>query len=124
MNLCDLHDSIFIGLSVDRNKRGQLLFEVVGGQKTTLVLEDVEYLLANEFREGNIVLDVVIEKGVDFERKYLDQLFGKEYLQKNNALRDSLTAKIASGKLSLVAIEPSYGCALVALCKSYSWTES
>lgn len=124
MNLSDLHDSHLIGISVDREKCGRLLFELMGGQRATLVPEGVEHLQADNFKQGNIVLDVVIHSSADYDESRLDQLFGKEYLEKNMAFRNSLTAKIASEKLSLVSIEPSYGCTLVALCKSYSWTES
>jgi hypothetical protein len=124
MNLSDLHDSHLIGLSVDGEKRGRLLFELAGGRRTTLVLEGVQYLQADNFRQGNIVLDVVIQKGTDYDESYLEQLFGKEYLEQNKAFKESLGARIGSGELVLAAIEPSYGCVLVALCKSYSWTEN
>jgi hypothetical protein len=124
MNISDLHDSHLIGLSVDREKRGRLLFELAGGRRTTLVLEGVQYLQADNFRQGNIVLDVVIQKGADCDESYLEQLFGKEYLEQNKAFKESLGARIGSGELVLVAIEPSYGCVLVALCKLYDWTEN
>lgn len=124
MNISDLHDSHLIGLSVDRENSRRLLFELAGGRRTTLVLEGVQYLQADNFRQGNIVLDVVIQKSTDYDESYLEQVFGKEYLEQNKAFKESLGARIDSGELVLVAVEPSYGCALVALCKSYSWTEN
>ena len=124
MNLSALHDSHLIGISVDREKCGRLLFELTGGQRATLVLESVDHLQADNFKQGNIVLDVVIHSSADYDESYLGQLFGKEYLVKNKFFKESIAAQIASGKLSLIVVEPSYGCTLVALCKSYSWTEN
>ena len=124
MNLSELHDSYLIGLSVDREKRAQVTFELAGGRRAILILEDVEHLLANDFREGNIVLDILIQNSADYDERYLDQLFGKEYLAQNKAFKQSLGGKISCGELILVTVEPSYGCALIALCKSSSWVET
>ncbi len=116
-----LHDGYFEGLRVKDNKSARLFFRDLNDKQYELDLGSVEYLLANEFREGNIILDLTIDQGKDCDVTRLERLFDAEYLKKNPDFLTKLQRRIETEGLTLVSIDPSYGCSFVALCKTATW---
>lgn len=119
-----LHDGFFEGLRIKEDGSARLFFRDVGGQHYELDLDSLEYLLANEFRKGNIILDLTIYQGTDYDVALLERLFGAEYLGKNPDFLNKLQHRIEVESLTLVSIDPSYGCSFVALCKTATWRKA
>ena len=98
------------------------------GSSYELILEGVEALQVDDFRQGNIInqIDLVSGRHLDggaFD--ILERLFPPPHAQSaepfhraHSAFLAERTAKIASGEAALVTITPSYGCDLVAYCAS------
>jgi len=80
MSSPNLHDARLLGMFVSDNKTATVLFRSENGQRHELLLKEVEHLVANDFREGNIVLDVEIYDGESFDSKLLSEIYGKNYL--------------------------------------------
>ena len=116
-----LHDGSLEGFYVKADKSATLFVRDVNGVKYELELGSVEYLLANEFREGNIILDLTIERGKDCEVSLLRALFDSKYLETHPNFLVALQQRIEAEGLTLVSIDPSYGCSFLALCKTLIW---
>ncbi|MCC6141995.1 MAG: hypothetical protein IT389_15425 [Nitrospira sp.] len=116
-----LHDGLLEGLHVKADKSATLCLKDVGGVQYELKLDSVEYLLANEFREGNIILDLTIERGKDCNGSLLRALFDSNYLKNHPEFLDALQRRIETEDLALVSIDPSYGCSFLALCRTINW---
>jgi hypothetical protein len=112
---------IFLDGFMSRRTNPPDCFSEIDGKQYELELGSVEYLLANEFREGNIILDLTIQQGKNCSGSVLQRLFGVEYLEKQPEFLGKLQKRIEDERLLLVSIDPSYGCSLIALCKTISW---
>lgn len=116
-----LHDGFFEGFQIKEDNSARLFFRDVDGKHYELDLGSVEYLLANEFRQGNIILELTIHQGGDCDIALLETLFGVEYLRGNPEFLSKLQHRMETESLTLVSIDPSYGCSFVALCKTATW---
>lgn len=116
-----LHDGWVAGLVV-REGAAQVLLEDTEKRRYSLHLRQVERLLATDFREGNIILDVVVRPCQSDDGKLLARLHGLQSVDKEgNFLAALLERAVAEGAL-IVEINPSYGCSIVALCKQVEMT--
>ena len=72
---------------------------------------------ADDFREGNIIFEVIVYNKMTPPIEFLRSLFGvsqsdiPEYFHK-------ILLDLRSGQSTLVHLSPSYGCELTALCAS------
>ena len=121
MSSPNLHDARLLGMFVSDNKTATVLFRSENGQRHELLLKEVEHLVANDFREGNIVLDVEIYDGESFDSKLLSEIYGKNYLTAHPGFKSEIRRKVKNGELKLVSVNPSYGCSLLCICKEYHW---
>ena len=117
------HDGLLCGLSVAETTATLALVEV-DGRRWTVELTGVSYLKADDFRQGNVVLDLAVVTGEPPPRAWLEQLLpaphpevAAAYHDAHRAHLDELEAGIAAGALTLVVLSPSYGCELLAICE-------
>ena len=118
----NLHDSNL--LSVEHDKNDTLIkFRSTSGELIQAVASNVNKLVINDFREGNIVLDVTIERMVKIPDYGLDKLFvlSKVKCEKQDAYIRTVKDKIESGEMMLVTINPSYGCNGMIYCENISF---
>lgn len=94
------------------------------GQALSMQLVGTEALVCNNFRQGNIVGDVQIVSGIapyaDMLNLLLDPPHPKAAEEFHDRHRRFVKQKIGQnkdGSLSLVSIDPSYGCKRIALCR-------
>lgn len=115
------HDGNIVGLSVSK---GTATFSLVRSDGTPwrIELEGVRYLRADDFREGNIISCCEAVTKVDPPRNLLEALAGsphelaaQEYHDKYRLFIDDLAEQIRTGGLTLLVIEPSYGCVFLAI---------
>src|SRR5262249_53568780 len=119
----NLHDGFVDGVVLEGEKRVAVSLRDVSGQVFSMRLIEVEALVCNEFRQGNIILDITIFSGIAPDDDALGSLFGsphpsvaREHHEQHKRLLQDRSDKIRKGVLKLVSIEPSYGCSLTALC--------
>lgn len=127
--LPSFHDGLLCGLSVTETTATLSLVEVEG-RRWSVELTGVRYLKADDFRQGNIVLDLELVTGAPPPRAWLEKLLpaphpgvAAAYHDAHRAHLDELEAGIASGALTLVALSPSYGCELLAICEACHGSE-
>ncbi|HVY52809.1 hypothetical protein FRZ61_37280 [Hypericibacter adhaerens] len=112
----DLHDGTVQGLELQAGNGLRVALRDVAGQAYRLQLKGVRRLLCNDFREGNIILSLSIASRMPPDRGLLRRLLGGT--KDEDRLVAEAAQAIAEGRLALVAIDPSYGCELTALCES------
>jgi len=114
-----LHDSLLYGIySLDDNV--ELFFcenFVHKPRKYKITLTQVEYLMANNFRQGNIVLDIDIFPIAQLADDILAELICGDK-SKKVAFREKLSDRINIFKLS-----SSYGCDLFATFSTITFEE-
>lgn len=104
------------------------------GRRFSFQLAGVEALYINDFREGNIVLELHEVTGPEFEetgfspgdvRASLHVLFtpphhdaAQSYHDEHNALLDRQVERLRSGAMRLIILDPAYGADLLAFCAS------
>lgn len=116
-----LHDGLLEGIFVKADKSSTLILRDVTGVQYELELGAVEHLCANDFREGNIILDLTVERGKDCDVSLLRTLFDNKYLESHPDFLVALLRRIEAEDLALVSIDPSYGCSFLALCRTVNW---
>lgn len=116
-----LHDGLLEGIIVKKNKSATLTLRDVTGVQYELELEAVEHLCANDFREGNIILDLTVQRGKDCDVSLLRTLLGSKHCETHPGFLVALLQRIETEDLALVSIDPSYGCSFLALCRAINW---
>jgi hypothetical protein len=120
----DLHDGLLTALDLVDEKTLHIRASDVRGGRHTIELHGLSRLLAAEFREGNIILDVQIETAMPPDEQTIRHLAGEHHASvgephrsKHESYVRRLIQSVASGELTLVTIGSSYGCSLAALCQ-------
>jgi hypothetical protein len=117
INLPNLHDGTIDMLSLKANNVLEIGLTDVKNVRYRLVLSGLERLRCQDFREGNIILDVSLVNGQSPDKDALRELFGLTNDQTPHFLAQ-IIVKIEQGLLAFVNITPSYGCEVLALCSN------
>jgi len=116
----NVHDGRIIGLFTLENKK--LLLPILTANKSfiCIALNDLECLRVDDFREGNIILDITVSSGTDVEIADIAYAHGLEQLtySEANPYLNKAVQNFITGKKIFVQINPSYGCKLVCICGS------
>ena len=123
------HDGNLDGLSVSK-AAARLSLVRSDGIRWLIKLEGVRYLRADHFREGNIVSRCRAITKADPPREVLEalasgphELAATEHHEKYRLFIDDLAEHVRDGGLTLLIIEPSYGCDLLALSETVEASE-
>ena len=107
MTLPDLHDGFFDGLWLSADKRARFFVRTVAGERSTIILTDVEALNICGLRAGNIIFDLVLIAPEQLTVKDIEQAYD---LKSGEAQKASqLLRKAQEQGLSGLEINPSYG---------------
>ncbi|MBV8536415.1 MAG: hypothetical protein JO128_12525 [Alphaproteobacteria bacterium] len=119
----NLHDGFVDGIKLDGQHFVRVFLRDVTEQRYVMELAGVEGLIGNEFRQGNIIFDVKIVRGVAPDMEALRSLFEPphptapaKYQDEYGSFLDKHAERIKNGDLSLVRVESSYGCSIISLC--------
>src|SRR5579864_6838161 len=105
--LPNFHDGFFDGLWTSENKGAHLFLRTSTGERSTIVLNEVERLSTSNFREGNIILDIVLVEPEKLTTAHIEQLY---QLQPTEAeLAQQLLGKAQRRGLLALEISSSYG---------------
>ena len=112
------HDDYLIAILLMPEKRCILVVQETTGALHTMVLLGVERLRADNFLEGNIILDASVRGGAAVSE---DELLFALSMNENIANERSSAfriwrERIRSQDLQLFQLSASYGCTLVSLC--------
>ena len=70
-----MHDGFFDGLWTSEDKSAYLFVRTCRGERSTLVLKDVERIKVSNFKAGNIILDVVFVDSGKVTVEHIEQLY-------------------------------------------------
>lgn len=117
-DLPDFHDGFLDGLFT-HGSEVRIFLRKQGGEKFTLVLHSVKLLRGDEFREGNIIFDVVLLGPDELDVSDVCELYQfSEEAMKTFSLTEWSTNAKGNG-LKAVQISASYGCSVQALFREH-----
>lgn len=113
------HDDHLTGIVTLPGKRCLLLVRSVDGTPHQVLLSGVERLRVDEFREGNVILDLEVVPPEHCDRE--DALFGlledgEPEIPSRAQYVERLVERLRAGDARLVRLNPSYGCSLACVC--------
>jgi hypothetical protein len=106
-DLPDIHDGYFDGLWVSSKKSVHLFLRTDRGERSTIVLKDVEAMNVSNFLAGNIIFDIVVVDSNKLTIGDIEQLYQLQPTQAEMAER--LFREAQQQDLSVLYITPSYG---------------
>jgi hypothetical protein len=104
-DLPDMHDGFFDGLWTSENKSAYLFLRTYTGERSTLVLKDVERIDVSNFKAGNIILDVVSVDPGELTLEHIQRLYGFSDSEK----AQQFLKKAQERGLRVLEVNPSYG---------------
>ncbi|MFT8806780.1 MAG: hypothetical protein ABF856_16870 [Acetobacter aceti] len=122
------HDGYLNGIILNDNIV-TLHIRRVDGDDYEVRMSEVEHLRLDDFRQGNIILDLKVWSGRQFSQ-YADitKLYepyhpsaDQKYHDQYTILLNKITVEVERGEKSFVVITPSYGAELYALCKTIEY---
>jgi hypothetical protein len=105
--LPNLHDGFFDGVWLSADKRARFFVRTVAGERSTIILTDVEALNICGLRAGNIIFDLVLIAPDKLTVKDIEQAYDLKSGDVEMATR--LLDKAQKQGLSALEINPSYG---------------
>ena len=105
--LPNLHDGFFDGVWLSADKRARFFVRTVAGERSTIILTDVEALNICGLRAGNIILDFVLIVPDKLTVKDIEQAYDLKSGEVEKA--SQLLRKAQQQGLSGLEITPSYG---------------
>jgi hypothetical protein len=114
----DFHDGFIDGLWVD-GSTAHVYLRTVENEASTLVGTDVAALTLTDFKQGNIIFDVIVRGSDEIS---LDDIRWVYSLSEGAAGEDQasrLLAKALEEGLSVLEITPSYGAICMILARSF-----
>jgi hypothetical protein len=114
----NVHDANILGLVMVSKNKLLLPIHLVDGSNVCIVLNDVVCLRSDDFREGNIVLDITVSRGSAVEMSEIAYAHGLEkFLSSESSLflKKSIQDFLKEKRI-LVQVNPSFGCRLVCIC--------
>jgi hypothetical protein len=111
----DLHDACIFGLNMSENEGFTISIRLENGVSVDFILSRASRLLVNNFREGNIILDVVVLHAGEVEVSDIEKFY-----ESNSADISAVVLALhhrvkLDGKI-LVKISSSYGCEITCIC--------
>jgi hypothetical protein len=105
--LPNLHDGFFDGLWLSADKRARFFVRTVAGERSTIILTDVEALNICGHRAGNIIFDVALIAPEQLTVKNIEQAYDLKSGEAEKA--HQLLRKAQAQGLSGLEISPSCG---------------
>jgi len=106
MNIPNFHDGHLDGLRIGPSKLVSFFLRTQDGKAFTLLLQEVDALILSEFKQGNIVLDLVFRSAGSLTRSDMAELYSVDASARQ--AEDLLKAKREQG-FQILEINASYG---------------
>jgi hypothetical protein len=115
MQTPDFHDGSLTGIILPEAETLELRCADVNGRRYILRLPQLVSLRADNFREGNIILDASVYES-DFPPELIKKVFGEDANGEPAWLAGRIEA-LREGSWTLLELTSSYGCELLALAR-------
>ena len=109
------HDGMINKIQIINNNDLELSIKTIDKKIYHIIFYNIEYLNINNFKVGNIILDIEIWQLCNCSTKFLKKILEND---PNIEYITQISEKIKSGLLSLIIINPSYGAELICICES------
>jgi hypothetical protein len=116
--LPDFHDGFFDGLWISEKKIVRLFLRTSNGERSTIVLRDVERLSTSNFLQGNIILYVVLVDPGRLTTAHIEQLYWPQEAKAEAETAQQPLRSAQERSLWALEINPSYGAEFTALFKA------
>jgi hypothetical protein len=118
-----LYDGAVLGVRLVDKTALHVNVQTAGGQPFELVLAGLQRLRCDGFAEANTIYSVEIVRNTAARLELLYRLVGEPpakepYRTRHDEWMAELNSDLSAGRLALVSLEPSYGCAIMALCET------
>jgi len=114
------HDGYFDGIRIGPNKLVQCFLRTVNDQSFVLILEGVQALVLSDFRQGNIILDLVLRSSEEIIPSDMEELYGVG----PDTPHGTTLLKATLGKgLQVLEINPSYGAQGLVLFQNWNLSQ-
>jgi hypothetical protein len=110
----EIHDGYFDGLWLSSEESVHLFVRTLGGERSTIILKNVEVLNLTNFLTGNIVFEITV---VPSDKLVIEDIQNC-YQETRVEVAQRLLAKAHERKLSALYISPSYGAQCAVLFES------
>jgi hypothetical protein len=104
VELPNFHDGFFDGICISE-KTAYLFLRTYLGERSTILLKEVERMNLSNFRAGNIIFDVVLVDARALTTEQIKQL----YELSDAGKAEQLLKKAQEQSLNVIEINPSYG---------------
>lgn len=115
----NLHDGRLLGINLPSPECVELTVAGVDESKYRITLDGVSQFRADDFRDGNIILDVTVARNDRLQMMELEPLV--QALKDTQQFKDELKSiydSIARESLKVLELNSSYGCHLIGIAKS------
>jgi hypothetical protein len=117
----DFHDGFVDGVLLS-DSSARILLRTVEGDRFTLILNELEALRVNNLRKGNIVFEVVFLEPKQLDASFVVELYGYNDEHKKTFAFDEWVKEATRKGLTAIENTPSYGCTILAIFRSHSFT--
>ena len=117
-NVPSFHDGHMVGLQVSPRAEAFLFIVDAAGAPYTVALRDVDSMVANDFRKGNIILSLEVGLVGESNAREIRELYCLVSDAQIAQFERQTIARLEQLHSQLVELTPSYGCSLLATCKS------
>ena len=117
----DFHDGFVDGVLLS-DPSARILLRTVEGDRFTLALNELEALRVNDLRKGNVVFEVAFLEPKQLDASFVFELYGYSDEHKKTFALDEWVKEATRKGLTAIEITPSYGCTILAIFKSHSFS--
>jgi len=117
----DFHDGLFLGIDLRTESVGQVFLRDLDGRDGCLTLHFLTRLRCDDFREGNIILDVNIYHCDEPPIDHINWLYSIDGRQASTGYCLEQSARVKDGTATLVVLSASYGGVLAAMCETHEF---
>ena len=114
----NVHDAKLLGITLLESNRVRASFELIDGNYISLLFSGVERLRMDDFRQGNIVLDVSVQRGQGVPADEVAYAYGIDQEPQKTNFLEKMLAEVRSKNLISVTLNPSFGAAFTCLCSN------
>jgi hypothetical protein len=114
----DFHDGFFDGLWTSGKKVVHVFLRTRNGERSTIILKEVERLSTSDFMAGNIILDVVLVEAGKLTIAHIEKLYWPQPAEADAGAARRLLRSAQENGFWVFEINPSYGAEYTALFKA------
>ena len=111
------HDGQLLGFRLLPSKQCEIYITDVSKKPFKILLSEIEEIRADNFKEGNTILDVTFTNGDLVKRSEIFEVLSLEDGGVYTDFANGIWERVRAKNLSLFQIDPSYGCSFLCLCK-------